>query len=101
QRLLAGAAGEVDAQDAGVVAAAGALDARRAAVALLGPAADLVVVGRGRGLARRHLVLLRDVLADPHTHPGRGARADLAPARARDAARIGVGDGPRAHGSGG
>jgi len=46
--LVAGAAGEVEAQDVGVVA--GAADAGGLAAIALDPLTDLVVVGRGGGL---------------------------------------------------
>src|SRR5438874_6786979 len=55
QRAFAAVAGKIDAEQAGVVAPAGAADARRRAVSLLHPPADLAVVGRRAGfvLARR------------------------------------------------
>jgi hypothetical protein len=52
--LLACAAREVEAQDAGVVAVAGAADARGLAAVLLGPAPDLVAVGRDGLLTASH-----------------------------------------------
>ena len=48
--LVAGAAGKVEAQDAGVVALAGVADAGGLAAIALDPLTDLVVVGRGGGL---------------------------------------------------
>src|SRR4051812_4478670 len=52
--VLAGAAGEIDPQHAGVAVVARAAHARGPAAVLLHPAADLLVIGRGVRLRRGH-----------------------------------------------
>ena len=76
-------AGELDPDDADVAAGTGAAHSGRPAAALLGPAADRVVIGRGLAFACHHVVLPAASRTDAACTSGRRTRVTGTPAQVR------------------